>query len=165
MGHPLIHVSLAAGEAKAALTAEGYPLFFQAVRAQLGRIARLQGATAEHGVDDGPHMTILVPRMALLEGPPVIADDLLEGVFIDPLPCGCHIPWHLHVFTPRSTWVVTLLRPSLPIVFPFRDGQKGGFSKRKFLYARVTGEGGTAKSGRPGFEGRCGGLRYPGPRG
>jgi len=30
-------------------------------------------------------VAILVARMALLEGPPVIAEDLLEGVFVDPL--------------------------------------------------------------------------------
>src|SRR5262249_10345438 len=75
--------------------------------------------------------------MALLEGPPVIAEDLLEGVFVDSLPCGCHRAWLYHVLAPRSTRLCTLLRPSLPLVSPCRDRQKGGFSKRKFLYARV----------------------------
>src|SRR5262245_44038456 len=83
-------------------------------------------------------MTILVPRMALLEGPPVITEDLLEGVFVDPLPGGCHSAGLYHVFTPSATWLGTLLRPSLPIVFPCRDGQKGGFSKRKVLDATFT---------------------------
>src|SRR5262245_31194915 len=90
VGYPFIHVYLAAGEAEAALTAEGHPFLFQAVRAQIRRIARLHGATAEHVVDDGLHVAILIPRMALLEGLPVIAEDLLEGVFVDPLPCGDH---------------------------------------------------------------------------
>src|SRR6476620_9366658 len=97
VGYPLIHVHLAAGEAKAALTAERHPFLFQAVRAQVRRIARLQGATAEHFVDDGLHMTILVPRMALLEGLPVLAEDLLEGIFVDPLDCGCHSACLYHV--------------------------------------------------------------------
>src|SRR6266581_1287958 len=75
--------------------------------------------------------------MALLEGLPVIAEDLLEGVFVDPLHGGCHSAGLYHVLAPRSTRLCTLLRPSLPIVSPCRDGQKGGFSKRKFLYAPV----------------------------
>src|SRR5437870_11320738 len=74
--------------------------------------------------------------MTLLEGPPVIAEDLLEGVFVDPLPCGCHSAGLYHVLAPRSTRLCTPLRPPLPIVSPCRDGQKGGSSKRKFLYAR-----------------------------
>src|SRR5438445_6305171 len=90
VGDPLIDIHLAAGEAKAALTAERHPFLFQAVRAQIRGIARLQGATAEHFVDDGLHVAILVARMALLEGPPVIAEDLLEGVFVDPLSVVCH---------------------------------------------------------------------------
>src|SRR5215831_10175153 len=135
VGHPLIHVYLAAGEAKAALTAEGYPLFFQAVRAQIGRIARLQGATAEHFVDDSLHVAILVPRMALLEGLPVIAEDLLEGVFVDPLPRGCHSARLYHVLAAEASRLFTLLSPSLPIVSPCRDGPKGDSQKRKFLDA------------------------------
>src|SRR5499425_3499497 len=90
VGHPLIHVYLAAGEAEAALAAEGHPFLFQTVRAQIRGVARLWRAAAEHLVDDGLHVAILVPRMALLEGPPVIAEDLLEGVFVDSLPCECH---------------------------------------------------------------------------
>src|SRR5262245_2006800 len=138
VGHPLIHVYLAAGEAKAALTAEGYPFLFQAVRAQIRGVARLGSAAAEHLVDDGLHVVRLVPRMALLGGPPVIAEDLLEGLFFDLLPCGCHSAWLYHILAPRSTRLGTLLRPSLPIVFPCRDGQKGEFLERKFLYAQVT---------------------------
>src|SRR5467141_3918472 len=138
VGDPLIHVYLAAGEAEAALAAEGHAFLFQAVRAQIRRIARLHGATAEHFVDDGLHVAILVPRMALLEGLPVIAEDLLEGVFVDSLPCGCHKAWLYHVLALRSTRLCTLLRPSLPLVSPCRDGQKRGCSKRKFLYAQVS---------------------------
>src|SRR5262245_41224871 len=137
VGHPLIHVYLAAGEAKAALTAERHPFLFQAVRAQIRGVARLGSAAAEHLGDDGLHVAILVPRMALLEGLPMIAEDLLEGIFVDPLPCGCHSAWLYHVLAPRSTRLSTLLRPSVPIVFPCRDGQKGGVLKRKFLYAQV----------------------------
>src|SRR5438093_5173585 len=118
VGDPLIDIHLAAGEAKAALTAERHPFLFQAVRAQIRGIARLQGATAEHFVDDGLHVAILVARMALLEGPPVIAEDLLEGVFVDSLPCGCHRAWLYHVLAPRSTRLCTLLRPSLSLVSP-----------------------------------------------
>src|SRR2546428_12892192 len=71
--------------------------------------------------------------MALLEGLPVIAEDLFEGVFVDPLHCGCHSAGLYHVLAPRSTRLCTLLRPSLPIVSPCRDGQKGGFSKKEIL--------------------------------
>jgi hypothetical protein len=76
--------------------------------------------------------------MALLEGPPMIAEDLLEGIFVDPLLCGCHSAWLYHVLAPRSTRLSTLLRPSVPTVFPCSDGQKEGVLKRKFLYAQVT---------------------------
>src|SRR5262249_729895 len=103
VGHPLIHVHLAAGEAEAALTTERHPLLFQTVRAQIRGIARLGSAAAEHLVDDGLHVAILVPRMALLGGPPVIATDLLEGVAVDSLPCGCHSAWLYHVLAPKST--------------------------------------------------------------
>jgi hypothetical protein len=103
VGDPLIDIHFAAGEAEAALATEGHPLLFQTVRTQIRGIARLGSATAEHCVDDGLYVAILVPRMALLEGPPVIAEDLLEGVFVDPLPCGCHRAWLYHVLAPRST--------------------------------------------------------------
>src|SRR5262249_33993107 len=118
VGYPLIHVYLAAGEAEAALAAEGHPFLFQAVWVQIRRIARLHGATAEHFVDDGLHVAILVPRMVLLEGSPVITEDLLEGVFVDPLPCGCHSAGLYHVFAPRATQLCTLISPSFLIVFP-----------------------------------------------
>src|SRR5262249_61966836 len=84
VGYPLIDIHLAAGEAKAALTAERHAFLFQAVWAQIRGIARLQGATAEHFVDNGLPMPILEARMALLEGPPVIAKVLLKGVLVDP---------------------------------------------------------------------------------
>src|SRR5499426_2608008 len=138
MSDPLIHVHLAAGEAEAALATERHAFLFQAMRAQIRRIARLHGTTAEHFVDDGLHVAILVPRMALLEGLPVIAEDLLEGVFVDPLPCGDHSAGLYHVLAPRATRVCPLISPSLPIVSPCRDGQKGDSQKRKFLCARVT---------------------------
>src|SRR4030095_11763183 len=50
VGDPLIHVYVAAGEAEAALAAEGHPFLFQAVRAQIRGITRFHGATAEHVV-------------------------------------------------------------------------------------------------------------------
>src|SRR5215813_5515611 len=138
VGHPLIHVYLAAGEAEAALAAEGHPFLFQTVRAQIRRIARLHGATAEHVVDDGLHVVILVPRMALLAGLPVIAEELLEGVFVDPLPCGDHSACLYHVLAPRATRLCPLIRPSLPIVSPYRDGPQRDSQKRKFLDAIFT---------------------------
>src|SRR5215468_11416840 len=102
VGDPFIDIHFAAGEAEAALATERYPLLFQTVRAQIRGIARLGSAAAEHLVDDGLHMAILVPRMALLKGPPVIAEELLEGVFVDPLPCGGHSAWLYHVLAPSS---------------------------------------------------------------
>src|ERR1044071_6211398 len=85
VGDPFIDIHFAAGEAETALAAERHPFLVQAARAQIRGVARLWSATAEHLVDDGLHVAILVPRMALLEGPPVIAEDLLEGVFVDSL--------------------------------------------------------------------------------
>src|SRR4029450_4813322 len=133
VGHPLIPVYLAAGEAEAALAAERHPFLCQAVWAQIRGVARLGSATAEHLVDDGLHVAILVPRMALLEGPPVIAEDLLEGIFVDPLPCGCHSEGLYHVLAPRSTRLCPLIRLSLSIVSPCSDGEKRGCSKKEIL--------------------------------
>jgi hypothetical protein len=137
VGDPFIDIHCAAGEAETALAAERHPFLFQAVRAEIRGVARLGSATAKHLVDDGRHVALLVPRMALLEGAPVIAEDLLEGVFVDSLPCGCQRAWLYHVLAPRSTRFCTLLRPPLPLISPWSDGQKKGFSKRKFLYAPV----------------------------
>src|SRR5215510_7176315 len=134
VGYPFIDIYFAAGEAEAALATEGHPLLFQTVWAQIRGIARLGSAAAEHLVDDGLHVAILVPRMALLEGPPVIAKDLLEGVFVDPLPCGDHRAWLYHVLAPRSTRLCPLIRLSLHCL-PLYDGRRGDSQKRKFLYA------------------------------
>src|SRR5216683_4323842 len=133
VGYPFIDIHFAAGEAETALAAERHPFLVQAVRAQIRGVARLWSATAEHLVDDGLHVAILGPRMALLEGPPVIAEDLFEGVFVDPLHGGCHSAGLYHVLAPRSTRLCTPLRPSLPIVSPCRDGQKGGILKKEIL--------------------------------
>src|SRR5712691_11447232 len=103
VGYPFIDIHFAAGEAEATLAAEGHPFLFQAVRAQIRGVARLQGATAEHFVDDGLHMAIMVARLVLLEGPPVIAEDLLEGVFVDPLPCGSHRARLYHVLAAEAS--------------------------------------------------------------
>src|SRR5213079_2239669 len=115
---PLIHVHLAAGEAEAALAAERHAFLFQAMRAQIRRIARLQGATAEHFVDDGLHVALLVARLVLLEGLPVIAEDLLEGVFVDPLPCGGHRARLYHVLAAEASRFFTILSPSLSSAAP-----------------------------------------------
>ena len=61
------------------------------------------GTHPEHLLDDGLYVAILVPRMTLLEGPPVIAEDLLEGVFVDPLYNGCHSAGLYHVLALRSS--------------------------------------------------------------
>src|SRR5467141_3267739 len=129
VGHPLIHVHLAAGEAETALAAEGHPFLFQAVWAQIRRIARLQGATAEHFVDDGLHVAILVARLVLLEGLPVIAEDLLEGVFVDPLSVVCHGRWLYHTLPPGSTCL-----PSLPCAPPWSLQREQGQQKKGNSY-------------------------------
>src|SRR6058998_1267964 len=108
VGHPLIDVHLAAGEAEAALAAERHPFLFQARWAQIRAGARLWSATAKHLVDDGLYVAILVAWMALLEGPPVIAEDLLEGVFVDPLHCGCHRACLYHVLAAEASRFFTL---------------------------------------------------------
>src|SRR5262249_425123 len=113
--------------------------------AQIRGIARLGSAAAEHLVDDGLHVAILVPRMALLEGPPVIAEDLLEGVFVDPLPCGGHRAGLYHVLAPTSTRLCPFIRLSIPIVSPCSDGEKRGFSKKKILIRCI----GVGKGSRP----------------
>src|SRR5215468_4877461 len=133
VGDPLIHIHLAAGEAEAALTTEGHPLFLQAVRAQIRGIARLRSTAAEHLVDNGLHMAVPVVRLVLRKGLPVIAEDLLEGIFVDPLTDGCHSAWLYHVLAPRSTRLCPLVRLSLPLVSPCRDGEKRGFAKKEIL--------------------------------
>src|SRR3989475_13318285 len=130
VGDPFIDIHLAAGEAETALAAERHPFLFQAVRAQIRGVARLWSATAEHLVDDGLHVAILVPRMALLEGLPVIAEDLLEGVFVDSLPCWCHGAWLYHVLAPRSIRLCPPIRLPLPIVSHCSGGAKRGGAKK-----------------------------------
>src|SRR6266446_8016029 len=67
--------------------------------------------------------------MALLEGPPVIAEDLLEGVFVDPLPCGGHSAGLYHVLAAEASWFFTLLSPSLPNASPGGTGRIRDFEK------------------------------------
>ena len=81
----------------------------------------------EHLVDDGLYVAILVVWMALLEGPPVIAEDLREGVFVDPLHCGGHRACLYHVLAATSSRFFTFLSPSLPIAAPGGAGRRGGF--------------------------------------
>jgi hypothetical protein len=85
MGHPLIDVDLAARQTKATLTAQRNAFLLQAVLAEIGDVPRGRIATAQHLVDDGLHLTLLVAGIALLERLPVLAEDLLEGRFVDPL--------------------------------------------------------------------------------
>src|SRR5262249_31943339 len=61
---------------------------------------------------------------------------LLEGIFVDPLPCGDHSAGLYHVLAPRATRLCPLIRLSLPIICSCRDGQKGDSQKRKFLDAQ-----------------------------
>src|SRR5262245_39886760 len=100
------------------------------MRAQIRRITRLRSATTEHLLDDGLHVTILVAWLPLLEGLPVIAEDLLEGVFVDPLACGYHSARLYHVLAAEASRFFALLSPSLPIASPvgagrIRDLKKG----------------------------------------
>src|SRR5215510_8687303 len=88
------------------------------MRAQIRRITRLRRATTEHLLDDGLHVTILVAWLPLLEGLPVIAEDLLEGVFVDPLACGDHGARLYHVLAAEASRFFALLGPSLPIASP-----------------------------------------------
>src|SRR5215468_2739393 len=81
-------------------------------------------------------MALLVARVMLLECLPVITEDLLEGVFIDSLPCGCHSARPYHGLAAKASRLCTLLSPSRPIASPRRDGQNKGVGKRKFLHAR-----------------------------
>src|SRR5215510_194846 len=71
--------------------------------------------------------------MALLEGPPVIAEDLLEGVFVDPLSVVCHGRWLYHTLPPGSTCL-----PSLPCAPPWslERGEQGQHKKEILIRSR-----------------------------
>src|SRR5712691_2388476 len=76
--------------------------------------------------------------MALLEGPPVIAEDLLEGVFVDPLSVMCHGRWLYHTLPLGSTCL-----PSLPCAPPWslERGTQGQHKKEILIrssYLRTT---------------------------
>src|SRR5215467_7963520 len=73
--------------------------------------------------------------MALLEGPPVIAEELREGVFVDPLPGGCHSARLYHGLGPRSTRLCPSSAPLSPSSLPIATGGEGILKKRKFLYS------------------------------
>src|SRR5215216_1827277 len=72
--------------------------------------------------------------MALLEGPPVIAADLREGVLVDSLSVVCHGRWLYHTLPPGSPAC-----PHCPVPLPglWREENRGS-TKREFLYAQVT---------------------------
>src|SRR5712691_9211577 len=71
--------------------------------------------------------------MALLEGPPVIAEDLLEGVFVDPLSVMCHGRWLYHTLPLGSTCL-----PSLPCAPPWslERGTQGQHKKEILIRSR-----------------------------
>jgi hypothetical protein len=81
-------------------------------------------------------MALLVAWVVLLERLPVITEDLLKGVFVDPLPCGYHSARLYYVLAAEASRLFTLLSPSRSLASPRRDGQNTGFEKRKFLYAQ-----------------------------
>src|SRR5215217_3947128 len=72
--------------------------------------------------------------MALLEGPPVIAAELRESVFVDSLSVVCHGRWLYHTLPPGSPAC-----PHCPVPLPglWREENRGS-TKRKFLYAKFT---------------------------
>src|SRR5262245_22131614 len=76
--------------------------------------------------------------MALLEGPPVIVEDRLEGVFVDPLSVVCHGRWLYHTLPPGSTCL-----PSLPCAPPWslERGEQGQHKKEILIRSRYE-EGG-----------------------
>src|SRR5262249_39206883 len=125
----------AAGETEAALAVARHPFLFQTVRAERGRRAGLRGAAAAHLVDDRLAMTVLGARLVLLEKPPGIADDLLAGVFVDPLPGGGH---GARLYHGRALGSTRLYIPVLPSSPSEGTGRRGDFQKRKFLDARDT---------------------------
>jgi len=102
MGHPLINVHLTTRQTKAALTAESDALLFETVLTKIGDVAGGRIATTPHLCDNVTHLGLLVARIALLEGLPMIAEDLLEGRFIDPLSVVCHGAWLYHGLTGES---------------------------------------------------------------
>jgi hypothetical protein len=67
----------------------------------------------------------------------VIAEDLLEGVFVDPLPCECHSARLYHGLAAEASRLFTPFIPSHSIAFPRRDRQHTECEKRKFLYVPV----------------------------
>src|SRR5467141_2745861 len=75
--------------------------------------------------------------MALLEGPPVIAEDLLEGVFVDPLSVMCHGRWLYHTLPLGSTCL-----PSLPCAPPWslERGTQGQHKKEILIRSSWGGE-------------------------
>ena len=74
-------------------------------------------------------MTILVPWMALLEGLPVIAEDLLEGVFVNSLPCGGHSAWLYHVLAAEASGSSPSSTPLYPRTSSVGLGRRGDFEK------------------------------------
>src|SRR5882724_10778763 len=60
---------------------------------------------------------------------PVIAEDLLEGVFVDPLSVVCHGRWLYHTLPPGSTCL-----PSLPCAPPWSLQREQGQQKKGNSY-------------------------------
>src|SRR5258708_24112667 len=87
--------------------------------------------------------------MALLEGPPVIAEDRLEGVLVDPLSVVCHGRWLYHTLPPGSTCL-----PSLPCAPPWSLQREQGQQKKGNSYTLKVPTGNWA-SGNAAFTTSC----------
>jgi hypothetical protein len=89
-------------------------------------------ATAQHLYDNVTPLSLLVARIALLEGLPMIAEELLEGRFIDPLSVVCHGTWLYHGLTGESISfsyrAVALLPMGLLPQSPAAQASKQGIS-------------------------------------
>jgi hypothetical protein len=108
MGHPLIDVDLTAGQTEATLTAKCNAFLLQAMLTHIGDVAGGWLPTPQHLLDDRLYLRLLVTGIALLEGLPVIAEDLLKGRSIDPLSVVCHGRGLYHTLPSRSTIFASL---------------------------------------------------------
>ena len=83
---PLVRVEFGTGEAKARLAGESDASGFPASDAAILHESRFFGIAAiEHLLDDGVVIGGVKTRVKSFEGFPMISEDLLESVFVDPL--------------------------------------------------------------------------------
>src|SRR5215470_11585141 len=84
--------------------------------------------TPQHLLDDRLYLGLLVTGKALLEGFPVITEDLLKGRFVDPLSVGCHGRGLYHTLPSGSISLASLAGP------PTCELERGkeDYQKRKF---------------------------------